>query len=152
MPLDIDGAGRSSTLACLPTARGTVAPTRGLGTSTGSFFRQYPKPSPCAERWVLFFRVDPGRVRGGPGPPLLANFGTTALGPKITKNTKTDCCTSRASLQARIVQALQQPSRASEAGASGACKGPGSSLLPGTSNCKGLLQTLFSFSEPAAYK
>ena len=29
MPLDIDGAGRSRSLACLPTARGTVAPTRG---------------------------------------------------------------------------------------------------------------------------
>ena len=44
MPLDIDGAGRSKTLACLPTARGTVAPTRGqvpggdlLGTSTGPY-------------------------------------------------------------------------------------------------------------------
>ena len=41
MPLDVDGASRSSTLACLPTARGTVAPTRGqvpggvlVGTST----------------------------------------------------------------------------------------------------------------------
>ena len=40
MPLNIDGAGRSRTLACLPAARGTVAPTRGqvpvgvlLGTS-----------------------------------------------------------------------------------------------------------------------
>ena len=28
MPLDIDGAGRSRSLACLPTARGTVAPTK----------------------------------------------------------------------------------------------------------------------------
>ena len=28
MPVDIDGAGRSRSLACLPTARGTVAPTR----------------------------------------------------------------------------------------------------------------------------
>ena len=58
MPLDIDGAGRSSTLACLPTARGTVAPTRGqvpggvlLETSTAPFkvitrtFRGLPGPS-----------------------------------------------------------------------------------------------------------
>ena len=29
MPHNIDGAGRSRSLACLPTARGTVAPTRG---------------------------------------------------------------------------------------------------------------------------
>ena len=29
MVLDIDGAGRSRSLACLPTARGTAAPTRG---------------------------------------------------------------------------------------------------------------------------
>ena len=53
MPLDIDGAGRSRSLACLPTARGTVAPTRGqvpggvlLRTSTGPLQSQYPKPCP----------------------------------------------------------------------------------------------------------
>ena len=39
MPLDIDGAGRSRSLACLPTARGTVAPReasypRGLQNPT----------------------------------------------------------------------------------------------------------------------
>ena len=40
MSLDINGAGRSRSLGCLPAARGTVAPTRGqvpggvlLGTS-----------------------------------------------------------------------------------------------------------------------
>ena len=40
----LNGAGRSRSLACLPTARGTVAPTRGqvpgrvlFGTSTGPF-------------------------------------------------------------------------------------------------------------------
>ena len=45
MTLDIDGAGRSSTLACLPAARGTVAPTRGQVLE--EFFsrpeNQYPK-------------------------------------------------------------------------------------------------------------
>ena len=68
MPLNIDGAGRSRSLACLPTARGTVAPTRGqvpggvlLGTSTG--------PSLKSMTFSGFLPVDSGGVWGqGPLP------------------------------------------------------------------------------------
>ena len=72
MPLDIDGAGRSRTLACLPTARGTVAPKVPgrvfLGTSTGPLKSHYPKAGGrrSGRCWLVF----PG------GPPLRANFGT----------------------------------------------------------------------------
>ena len=51
MPLDIDGTGRSRTLACLPTARGTVAPTRGQvlgGEGQGA-----PEASPEPGAWAL---------------------------------------------------------------------------------------------------
>ena len=38
MPLDIDGAGRSRSLACLPTAGGTVAPTLQILKGRAGFF------------------------------------------------------------------------------------------------------------------
>ena len=57
MPLDIDGAGRSRSLACLPTARGTVAPTRvpgALGPSgPPSRALQRPPPSRALQRLGL---------------------------------------------------------------------------------------------------
>ena len=71
MPLDIDGAGRSSTLACLPTARGTVAPTTTRYLEEFSS-RLVPFPARC----LGFFALDPRGVWGGPGPPLRANFET----------------------------------------------------------------------------
>ena len=55
--LDIDGAGRSSMLACLPTARGTVAPTRGQ------------VPGRFGRSWLVFSRLDP-RGSGGSRAPL----------------------------------------------------------------------------------
>ena len=61
MPLDIDGAGRSSTLACLPTARGAVAPTRGQVFGGVE---------------AAFFQVGSKGGLGGGAPPLQANFRT----------------------------------------------------------------------------
>ena len=79
MFLDIDGAGRSRSLACLPTARGTAAPTRGqvpggvfFGTSTGPFCSHYPKPSgrSSGRGWLVFSRVDRHRQASSlQGPP-----------------------------------------------------------------------------------
>ena len=63
MPLDIDGAGRSRSLACLPTGRGTVAPTsrksafrglkgafRGLQGPPQAFRALQERPPPSASR------------------------------------------------------------------------------------------------------
>ena len=86
MPLDINGAGRSRSLACLPTARGTVAPTRGqvpggvlLGTSTGPLKSQNP-----ASSGLVFCRVNLG-VQGpscerisGPGGLRAERGGSAA--------------------------------------------------------------------------
>ena len=69
MPLDIDGAGRSRSLACLPTAKGTVAPTRGQvpgGVLLGPVLAPYK-----VQLWrplAGFFRVDPAGVWGVQGP------------------------------------------------------------------------------------
>ena len=56
-----DGAGRSSQLACLPTARGTVAPTRGQGTWRSSLLK-----SGTRSCWS---KQKPARRRRAPGPP-----------------------------------------------------------------------------------
>ena len=73
MPLNIDGADRSRSLACLPTARNTVASTRGqvpggvlLGTSL------VPYKVITWSRWL----VGSWGGLGGPGPALRANFRT----------------------------------------------------------------------------
>ena len=46
MPFHIDGTGRSSTFACLPT---TVAPTRG-----GHTWRSSPRPLSSGRCWLVF--------------------------------------------------------------------------------------------------
>ena len=63
MPLDIDGAGRSRSLACLPTARGTVAPTTG----------QVVVPSYHPQ--LLYERISgPGALRPRKGGSAARNF------------------------------------------------------------------------------
>ena len=62
MPLDIDGAGRSSALACLPTARGTVAPTRGQVPGGVLLSRDHYKVS-SGRYWVVWILGGSGGSR-----------------------------------------------------------------------------------------
>ena len=80
MPFDIDGAGRSSTHACLPTAWGTVAPTRGQEEfSSGPVLVPYNLVVEAVGGRAGFFQGGSWGCLGRPGPPLRANSGPGAL-------------------------------------------------------------------------
>ena len=123
MPLDIDGAGRSRSLACLPAARGTVAPTRGQ------------VPSPRDQYWSLtwwskLWRSPPRPPRNLPN----AQEGPSFQAPKFF---------SASQIPHRSL--LQGPFRAPRA--STPPESPSALLI---SNRR-LLQTSFMLSGPSAY-
>ena len=138
MPLNIDGAGRSKSLACLPTARGTVAPTRGqvpggvlLGTSLIKSLNL--EPEVLGGLWLIFSRVHPGGVWG-----VQASLGA-----------------SRASRGLRASESSRHlgPSRhlLLLTPLKDFASGPGFHKPAGASTPSGLATSLLSLSEPSAY-
>ena len=106
MPLDIDGAGRSRSLACLPTARGTVVLLR---TSTYKVNTLNPAPQALAAAGWFFCRVDPRGGSGGAGPLLRANFRSSSKFITRSRGLQGPPGASRVSIQALFRASMRPP-------------------------------------------